>query len=198
MLLATVALVLKFQSTYLAKSVAGLPIQSCTFAAVNNHVGILRRIIEFILATDRQAHYHWQHSFAGRPVNRAPGRCRRGGRDGTQDEAQCACCHHLLCIPDGSCVRDVLARGRRPTARWSNGAVGIRARLRRRGRGPAPFSFLIVPGDSPAGSRPRGTDCNEQPAARYSSKRLNRARAGSVRCSGRSRCWRSPSARPGP
>lgn len=185
----TEALVLKCQSTLVAKTVASGTIRSCMFASVNNHVGILQRIIEFILATRGAALYHWQHSFAGRPVNRAPGRCRRGGRDGTQDEAQCACCHHLLCIPDCSCVRNVLARGRRRTARWSNGAVGIRARLRRRGRGPAPFSFQ--------GRLPLSPAVQEwgPPSPARSRQRcacpLSRAPAGSCRCSGRSRCWRS-------
>ncbi len=103
--------------------------------------------------------YDQQHSFAGRPVNRAPGRCRRGGRDGTQDEAQCACCHRLLCIPDGCRVRNVLAGGSRPAAQRNHGAVGFDANLRRRGGVPALFPFPILAGalQGTLSRRPRST-----------------------------------------
>ena len=79
MLANTSPFVLRFLSTHGAKTVAARTNRRGMFAHRNNDVGILRCIIDLILAAARQALYHWQHSFAGRPVNRAPGIRRRGG-----------------------------------------------------------------------------------------------------------------------
>ena len=68
-----------FQSTLEVITVAGRTKVRGMFAHRNNAVGILHCIIDFILATSQKPLYHWQHSFAGRPDNRAPGIRRRGG-----------------------------------------------------------------------------------------------------------------------
>jgi len=73
---------------------------------INLTIELLHRSIEIGWSTVEHPHRfaRWRGATC---VNRSE-RSGKGGGDGTADEAQRACCHHILRVPDCSHIGDVL------------------------------------------------------------------------------------------